>query len=245
MSELTVNLVLAAALCLVPLGERPLAAENAKDSSSAFRKAQSPMELDERIESLKGFIAEHTDSELCDDALLQILEGMIERNDAAGARRIVRELEAHPEGIMRRQLLIGDPDVAVVEQWKKFTEKNPIRSLDWARWLFARYLASQGKLSEATAIARQLLRETRRPWIPKDIHHSALATEDIRDNVIRLCFRIAEKRHDQKFLAEVKKIAKEEYKAEDDDLAAAIPLLQIYRMRQGDHHKEDSAEPPL
>lgn len=195
-------------------------------------RSESP---DERVANYKNFVKEHPTSDLADDAFLEIMKIMLDKNNVEEAKAILAKIEEnYHQGAIRRHIYLGDADEKIVEEWKKFTQKNPINSTNWGKMLLARHLLQKSETSEAESIIRYLLKNTRKPHIPKEVgDHRSLSTEDIRGEVLKLCAEIAKRNNDVKFLKEVQDIARKEYGVVPSDLTASIPLLEIQYLKRG------------
>jgi predicted negative regulator of RcsB-dependent stress response len=211
------------------------AAELEVSDYAAFRKCGQSENLDERLANYKNFVKEHPTSDLSDDAFLEIMKIMLEKDNIEEAKAILAKIEKnYPQGVIRRHIYVGDAEQETVAEWKRFTQNNPINSSNWGKMLLAHHLLQKGETSEAEAITRYLLKNTRKPRIPKEVgDHRSLLTEDIRGDVLKLCAEIAKRNSDVKFLKEVQDIAQKEYGVVPSDLTASIPLLEIQYLKQG------------
>jgi predicted negative regulator of RcsB-dependent stress response len=210
-------------------------AETAESDHAVFLKCGRSESPDERVANYKNFVKEHPTSDLSDDAFLEIMKIMLEKNNIEEATAILAKIEKnYPQGVIRRYIYVGDAEQETVAEWKKFTQKNPINSTNWGKMLLARHFLQKGKTSEAESITRYLLKNTRKPHIPKEVgDHRSLLTEDIRGEVLKLCAEIAKRNNDVKFLKEVQDIARKEYGIVPGDLMASIPLLEIHYLKRG------------
>jgi len=210
-------------------------AETAESDHAVFLKCGRNESPDERVSDYKDFVKKHSTSDLADDAFLEIMKIMLEKSNIEEAKAILEKIEKnYPQGVIRRHIYVGDAEQETVAEWKKFTQKNPINSANWGKMLLARHLLQKGETSEAKAISRYLLKNTRKPHILKEVgDHRSLLTEDIRGEVLKMCAEIAKRNNDVKFLKEVQDIARKEYGVVPGDLTASIPLLEIHYLKRG------------
>ena len=139
-------------------------AEPEESDSAAFRKCGGSESADERVANYENFVKKHPTSDLADDALLEIMKIMREKDNMEEARAILAEIEEnHPQGVIHRQIYLGDAEERVVAEWRKFIQENPIRSADWAKLLLACGLYEKGEIPEAKTLAQYLLRNTEKP----------------------------------------------------------------------------------
>lgn len=221
-------------------------AETAESDHAVFLKCGRSESPDERVANYKNFVKEHPTSDLADDAFLEIMKIMLEKNNLEEAKAILVKIEKnYTQGVIRRHIYVGDAEQETVAEWKRFTQKNPINSSNWGKMLLAHHLLQKGETSEAESITRYLLKNTRKPHIPKEVgDHRSLSTEDIRGEVLKLCAEIAKRNNDVKFLKEVQDIARKEYSVVPSDLTASIPLLEIkYLKRENEYTSKGKIKP--
>jgi hypothetical protein len=234
MADKTIKSVWILGLSCLLLMQPIYGAEPEESDYAAFRKCGRSESPDERVANYKNFVKKHPTSDLADDAFLEIMKIMLEKNNTEKARATLAEIEKnHPQGLIHRQIYVGDADEEIVAGWKRFIQKNPISSSNWGKLLLARYLLQEGATGEAEALARYLLKNTRKPHIPKKVDdYRVLLTEDIRSDVLKLCAEIAKHDSDVQFLHEIQEIASEEYGAVPADLTASISLLEVQSLRR-------------
>jgi len=231
MTEIKVQYFLSFAvflLCASVLFQPCYGQEGRRKDRDAFLSAESKLDAKERSAALDAFVKRFPESEFCDDALLRILKDQLESESLAAARKTLKLLkEMYPGGAMRRHLYLGDPEDAIVEDWKTFVSENPILSADWAEWLIAEYQAGKGKSQESKAMTRAVLARTKKVSLPEDANALALSTEDLRGNLLKLSFRLARDTGDEELLSSIRNIAITEYNARDEDMTRDMRLLEV------------------
>ena len=231
MTELKVQYFLSLAvflLCVSVLFQPCYGQEGRQKDRDAFLRAESRSDAQQRSVALNAFVKRFPESEFCDDALLRVLKDQLESESLAAARKTLKLLkERYPEGAMRRHLYLGDPEDAIVEDWKAFVSKNPILSTDWGEWLIAEYQAGKGEAQEAKGTARTMLARTKKVSLPEDADVLALSTEDLRGNLLKLSFRLARDTGDEELLSSIRNIAIIEYGARDEDMTRDTRLFDV------------------
>lgn len=216
--------------CLIAIvGQELVKASEADEIQRAFLECGNvSSEPLAKVQAYKHFIARFPQSDLADDALLEIAKIQIADGDSASALETLESIcKEYPYSVMRRYIYLGDPDEEWLPIWKEYVQANPILTSDWARLLMADIHASRSELDKSEKILKQLLIVTKKPILPDRINPAITHTEDLRSAVLILGAYVAERSGNSEWLNEIQSLAREEYGVDGTQLRSGIPLMQI------------------